>query len=139
MTDHVAPLSVLPIPDEITGPWWEATRESRLLLQRCLGCSHVQHYPRAMCTTCAGTDLEWIEAQGIGTIDSFTIVQRAPSPAFEVPYVIARVKLAEGPTLLTKITGTTDDELVCDATVSLDWEMLSDGHQLPIFRITNPQ
>jgi uncharacterized OB-fold protein len=138
MNDRVAPGPVLPIPDEITGPWWDATRESRLLLQRCTGCSHVQHYPRAICTACASTNLEWIESRGRGTVDSFTIVQRAPGPAFEAPYVIARVTLVEGPTLLTKIIGASPEELICDAPVSLDWEILSDGHQLPVFRITNP-
>lgn len=130
---------VLPTPDDVTTPWWDATRESRLLLQRCTGCSHVQHYPRVVCTACAGTDLEWIESKGVGTIDSFTVVHRAPNPVFEVPYVIARVCLTEGPTLLTRIIETTEEDLACDMPVSLDWEALADGHQLPVFRITNPQ
>jgi uncharacterized protein len=130
---------VLPIPDDVTTPWWDATRESRLLLQQCQQCQHVQHYPRAVCTNCAGADLGWIESTGQGRIDSFTIVHRSPNPAFEAPYVIARVQLSEGPTLLTRIVDAMESELVCDQQVELQWEKLPDGHQLPIFRITNPQ
>ena len=130
---------VLPIPDDITTPWWEATRESRLLLQSCRQCNHVQHYPRAVCTACGGGELEWIESAGVGVVDSFTVVHRAPSPAFQAPYVIARVRLVEGPTLLTRIVGATDQELSCDFPVSLAWESLSEEFQLPVFRITITQ
>ncbi len=131
MTDQV-----LPVPDDITTAWWEATRESRLLLQRCQQCEHVQHYPRVICTGCGGGELEWIESGGAGIVDSFTVVHRAPSPAFVAPYVIARVRLAEGPTLLTRIVGAAETELACDLPVSLEWESLSDEYQLPVFRNT---
>jgi len=130
---------VLPIPDDVTTAWWEATRESRLLLQKCLQCNHVQHYPRVVCTACGGGELDWIESGGAGIVDSFTVVHRAPSPAFDAPYVIARVRLTEGPTLLTRIVGAADEELNCDLPVSIVWESLSEEFQLPVFRITNTQ
>ena len=68
-------------------------------------------------------------------MDSFTVVHRAPSSAFEAPYVIARVRLTEGPTLLTRIVGAEEHELSCDLPVFLDWEPLTDHYQLPVFRI----
>jgi uncharacterized OB-fold protein len=134
MTDHV-----LPVPDDITTAWWAATLENRLLLQRCQQCDHIQHYPRVVCIDCGGGDLDWIESSGTGVVDSFTTVHRAPSPAFEAPYVIARVRLAEGPTLLTRIVGATDQDLGCDLPVSLEWESLSEDFQLPVFRMTITQ
>ena len=126
---------VLPFPDDVTTPWWEATKEGRLLLQSCADCGHIQHYPRAVCTGCAGTNLVWIESAGNGIVDSFTVVHRAPSPAFTAPYVIARVRLSEGPTLLTRIIDAEESELACDHPVALAWEALSDGHQLPVFQL----
>ena len=126
---------VLPFPDDVTTPWWEATKEGRLLLQSCEDCGHIQHYPRAVCIGCAGTNLVWIESAGNGIVDSFTVVHRAPSPAFTAPYVIARVRLSEGPTLLTRIVGAEESELACDKPVALAWESLSDGHQLPVFQL----
>lgn len=129
---------VLPIPDDVTTPWWNATKSSRLLLQLCEQCQHVQHYPRAICTHCASTDLGWIESTGQGRVDSFTTVHRAPNPVFEAPYVIARVQLSEGPTVLTRIVGADESNLKCDQPVELQWEQLADGHQLPVFRTITP-
>jgi uncharacterized OB-fold protein len=78
-----------------------------------------------------------VESAGQGIVDSFTVVHRVPSPAFTAPYVIARVRLSEGPTLLTRIVGADESELACDLPVALSWESLSDGHQLPVFQLTH--
>ena len=116
--------------------WWEATRGRRLLVQSCAGCGHRQHYPRAMCTRCGGTDLGWIEAGGGGTVYSFTHSQRSPDPsAFEPPYTIAIVILDEGPRLLTTVTG---PGIRCDTRVRLGWKPLEDGRHLPVFE-TDPE
>ncbi|TYB64277.1 hypothetical protein FXF51_21325 [Nonomuraea sp. PA05] len=117
--------------DDLTAPWWAATRESRLLLQSCTGCGHLQHYPRALCTGCGGTDLAWHESAGLGAVDSFTVVHRPPSPGWPVPYVVARVRLDEGPVLLTHLIG--DTEWRCDQRVRLAWRDLDDGRRLPVF------
>ena len=128
-------LPELPPVDGVTQPWWDATRERRLLVQRCQGCEHLQHYPRALCTSCGGTSLGWVDAAGRGTIDSFTVVHRG-LPGFEAPYVVARVRLAEGVLLLTNIVDLDDGtraSLRCDQPVTLTWRALADGRHLPVF------
>lgn len=120
-------------PDPVTQPWWDATREGRFLVQRCAACGHRQHYPRSICTACGGTDLTYDEASGRGTITSFTTVRRAPHPAFTPPYVVALVRLEEGPVLLTNIVGVAPDDVRCDMPVRLTWEDLPDGRKLPLF------
>ena len=123
----------LPPVDEITAPWWEATREHQMLLQHCVSCDAVQHYPRALCTLCGATDqLDWVVASGAGVVDSFTVVHRA-LPGFEAPYVVARVRLAEGPIVLTNLVGRAPDAWRCDEAVQLSWRDLSDGRALPVF------
>ncbi|MEV0585409.1 Zn-ribbon domain-containing OB-fold protein [Nonomuraea sp. NPDC050310] len=112
-------------------PWWAAAGEGRLLLQRCRACGHLQHYPRALCTACGGTDLGWQESAGRGVVDSFTVVHRAPSPGHRPPYVVARVRLDEGPILLTNLVG--DAGWHCDQRVRLAWRALDDGRRLPVF------
>ncbi|MET8152011.1 Zn-ribbon domain-containing OB-fold protein [Actinoplanes sp. NPDC049668] len=103
--------------------WWEATRDRRLLLQRCLDCRRFQHYPRPLCTGCGGDRLDFVAAAGTGTIDSFTTVER---------YTLARVRLTEGPILLTHLEGL--DDPACDQPVRLAWRALPDGRHLPVFR-----
>lgn len=126
---------LLPVPDEVTQEWWDATRESRLLLQKCNKCQHVQHYPRAMCVSCGEFDLAWISSSGNGAVDSYTVVHRAPHPDLETPYVIARIRLDDGPTLLSRIVDADEADLSCDARVSLAWQEIPDGYRLPVFRI----
>ena len=120
--------------DHMAEQWWDATREQRFLLQRCEACGHHQHYPRAICTACGSLALIYVQASGRGTIYSFTEVARAPHPAFEPPYVVALIRLEEGPTVMSNIVG----EIIptCDAAVTLGWEPLPDGRQLPLFALT---
>jgi uncharacterized OB-fold protein len=121
-------------PDPVTQPWWDATRDERLVVQRCDACGTHQHYPRALCTACASTELSFVEASGRAVVHSFTVVHRAPHDAFEPPYVVAIVELEEGPRMLTNIVGCEPSDVGCDMTVRVAWEPLPDGRKLPVFR-----
>lgn len=128
----------VPAPDEITGPWWDATKQHRLVLQRCARCvreerAGVQHPPRALCVHCGSDELEWAESGGTGVVDSFTVVHRAPRPELAVPYVIARVRLDEGPVLLTRLQEREPDAWSIDDRVRVAWVDLDDGRALPVF------
>lgn len=117
-------------PDHVTQPFWDASRERKLMLQRCRSCGTVQHYPRGFCAWCGEGEPEWFEASGVGRVVSHTTVHRAPHPAFEPPYIVALVRLEEGPVLLTNIL---DEEVSCDQPVRVEWEPLPDGRNLPVF------
>jgi uncharacterized OB-fold protein len=127
-------LDNVPAPDEVTTGWWDATREHRLTVQRCASCEAYQHPPRALCTSCSSMDhLVLADASGSGTVDSFTVVHRGPRPDVEVPYVVARVRLAEGPVVLTQLVGAAPDSWAIDDPVHLEWVDLTDGRALPVF------
>lgn len=116
--------------NRVTGPWWDATRERRLLLQRCARCDRVQHPPLPVCTGC-GAERGWVDAAGTGVIDAWTVVRRSPGPGFDPPYVLARVRLTEGPVVLTNLPGT--GPYRCGQRVGLGWRELPDGRHLPVF------
>ena len=123
-------------PDEDTAAWWDATREHRLIVQTCEVCGHVQHPPRALCVSCGRTDaLVQVDASGSATVDTFTVVHRAPRPDVATPYVVARVRLDEGPVLLTNLPvhpAPGRDWTIGDRVV-VGWSDLPDGRALPIF------
>lgn len=126
---------VVPPADDVTGAWWDATRERRLLVQTCHGCGGTQHPPRALCIGCGRMDrLGWAEAAGRGTVDSWTAVYRSPRPGGDVPYVIARVRLADGPIMLTRLIGGDPEGWAVGAHVVVDWAPVDDGRALPVFR-----
>lgn len=122
-------------PDADSAPFWDATRSGRFVIQRCAACSTYQHYPRVLCTTCSATDLTFVEVSGRGSIYSFTVVHRSPNPKlFPVPYVVALIKLEEGPLLMSNIVSADPTSIKCDQPVELEWKDRSDGFRLPMFR-----
>jgi hypothetical protein len=44
-----------------------------------------------------------VDSAGVGTVYSFTVVHRAPHPAFVTPYVVAIVTLDEGFEMLANL------------------------------------
>ena len=120
----------VPEPDDVTRDWWDATREHRYTVQVC-GCGHRQLPPKALCTACGSMDrLSLADATGEGVVDTWTVVHRAPRPDVEAPYTIARVRLAEGPVVLTRLDGT---EWAIGERVAVHWLDLPDGRALPLF------
>jgi len=61
-------------------------------------------------------------------------VQRAPAPLPAAPYVVALVRLVEGPLLMTNVVGCDPAEVRCELPVVLTWEAVEDGRNLPLFR-----
>jgi uncharacterized OB-fold protein len=123
-----------PISD-IARPFWDATREKRLVLQHCRSCDRAVHYPREACPRCLGGDLEWRPASGRGVVYAFTVNHVAGNPATEsrAPYVVALVDLEEGVRMMTNIVGCEPGAVQVGMPVELAWEELSDGRSLPLF------
>ena len=122
-----------PPVSEVAAPFWEATRQGRLLLQWCTACERPVWYPREVCPACLGTTLEWRESQGCGVVYACTVEHKAQTPALEGPYVVALVDLDEGVRLLSNVVGCPPDRVAVGDRVGVTWEPLSDGRRLPLF------
>jgi uncharacterized OB-fold protein len=96
-----------PNPTALSAPFWSAAAEGRLVLQRCRACSRFAAYPREICPFCWSEDLAWEEVSGLAEVQTFTRVHRAGNAGWQVatPFVVALVRLAEGPVLLTQLLG----------------------------------
>ncbi len=101
-----------PIPNAISEPFWAGARRNELALQRCEECAQWFFYPRAHCPHCWSKRVSWHQATGQGMIKSFSVIYRPGHVAWVpvAPYVIALIKLAEGPTMLSQLTGAGVDE-----------------------------
>jgi uncharacterized OB-fold protein len=129
------PVRPLPVPDALTAPYWDAALEHRLVMPRCIDCGRFHFYPRTLCPHCSSDRLEWTACIGRGEVYSFTIVHRAPGPAFvaEVPYVVATVRLAEGPHLMTRLRGVAPEAVRIGMAVQVAFEQASVEITLPVF------
>lgn len=82
--------------------WRDALAEGRLLLQRATGSGATYFPPRLFEPGTGETDFEWIEACGLGTVYSVTLIASRP-PA--TPYNVVLVDLDEGPRLMSRVEG----------------------------------
>ncbi len=117
-----------PEPNPETQAFWDGTASGKLLVRECLDCQRVHWYPRALCPHCFSDRTAWREASGKGVIYSWSVMRRVP-----VPYAIAYVTLAEGPTMLTNIVDCDLDALRIGQKVRLVLKAAANGAQVPMF------
>lgn len=126
----------LPSPDADTAELWEGLRRGELLLQHCLACGAVQYYQQAVCRSCGSNRLEHRPASGRGRVHSYSVVHRAPGPAFkaDTPYAVLLVELEEGPRMISALTGADPGCVEFDMEVELVCVPVDDDVTLPYFR-----
>lgn len=129
---HVKPL---PTPDPDTQAYWRGLKDGQLLLQHCLDCGHIQFYQQAICRQCNGQHLAHRAASGHGAIYSYSVVHRAPGPAFksDTPYAVLLVDLDEGPRMISSLVGADAANIDFGMRVRLVCERVSDDIYLPRF------
>lgn len=126
----------IPTPDGDSEAFWRGLNAGQLLLQHCGDCGNIQYYQQAICSQCGGEKLSHRAASGRGKVHSFSVVYRAPGPAFkgDVPYAVLLVELEEGPRMISTYTGGKPGEVSFDMPVALVCEKINDDVTLPRFR-----
>ena len=119
---------------ELTRPFWDALREGRLIVQRCSACDRTFFRPEVACPHCLSTEWQWVESSGRGTLYSFSVVHRAPSPAFTAPFIFAAIDMEEGWTMFSNVIGIAPDEARIGMKLKVSFEHPSDTLSLPLFR-----
>lgn len=79
-------------------PFWEATRNRRIEVQKCAQCATLRFPPRPSCTKCGSLEHAWVELEGKATLFSWTVTHVPMNPHFAsaVPYAVGVVELAGG-------------------------------------------
>ena len=138
MTDAVT-LIEPPPADAASEPFWDATRDRRLVLPWCTACERAFWYPREVCPACLGSvaasAIEWRPAAGTGTVHAASVHHR-PGPGRDPgggPYVVALVDLPEGVRMMSNVVGCPPESVSVGMPVRVTWHPLSDGRHLPQF------
>jgi len=128
----------LPHIDEEMRPWWEAAQRHELYIQKCRDCGDLRFHPRALCTSCMSSQVEWVKCSGRGKIYTFTITNQNGSAGFRdsLPYVLAWVELEEGVKLLTNIVDCPPDRVKIDMPVAAVFDDVTPEVTLVKFRPT---
>lgn len=109
-------------------PFWEAAARGVFLVPRCTACGKVHWHPRAHCPFCHGAAVSWIEASGRGKVYSYTVVRRRESP-----YVLAWVRIEEGPILMTNVVDCELQAVYIDMPVNVGFRPTIHGRHAPVF------
>ena len=93
-----APAKPVPESSKVAQPYWDAAAKGRLVLQHCVDCGAVRHYPRLLCSICYSDSAIFKPATGRGKVHSWTVAHHAFHPAFapDLPYTLVTVDLDEG-------------------------------------------
>jgi hypothetical protein len=85
--------------------------DHKLMASRCAECGKLHVPPRALCPSCHGENMEWVQMSGKGTLVAFTTIHIAPTAMIEAgygrdnPYCTGIVQLQEGPAISAQILG----------------------------------
>ena len=127
-----------PLPDTSArmAPFWAAARRGILVIQRCSRCGRYRFPATEICSHCLSAELAWAEACGRGELFSFVVVHHALDPYFagRTPYLVADVKLTEGPHMTTTLVDCSPSEARIGDALTVEFEKASDDFYLPVFR-----
>jgi uncharacterized OB-fold protein len=124
-----------PTPLDLTQPWWEQHQGRGFVLPRCDSCQRFHFYPQAACPHCGHAICQAAPASGRGEVYTFSIVHRAPSPAFaaDVPYAVVVVKTDEGPHLMARLLQVDMARIHIGQRVKVAWGLLPSHPHGPAF------
>lgn len=136
MTDSTAEIRRVPIHRKSSSqPYWEATRQQRLLLQYCPASGQYQFFPRPVSISTGRAEIEWREVDGKGEIYSYTITHRGPgSFRGHEPYPVVMVRLDVGVDIIANLFGCAPTNLLVGMRVRPYWMPLPDGTHLLQFQ-----
>jgi uncharacterized protein len=122
----------LPVADEDDEFFW-SNLVKQLVLPYCQSCGFVWLRPAPGCPRCGSGDLSTRAQNGLGTVYTWVVVNRALDPAFaaEVPYTVLTVELECGARVVGRLLG--DEDVY--AGMEVEFQALEfEGGVMPGFR-----
>jgi uncharacterized protein len=117
-----------------TAWWFEACLQHRLLIQRCTTCGVLRHPPEPACSKCQSFDWDTVEASGAGRVYSFVVNHHPQVAAFDYPFAIGLIELAEGTRLVSDVIGIEPGDITVGLPVEVVFVDHDPGLSLPAFR-----
>lgn len=135
LNDTLAVKRTTPPPRTFSRPFWEATRNKKLLIQYDRKAGKYQHFPRPTSIYNGRRDLEWREVSGKGEVFTYTIARRAREPfQGHEPFFIATVTLDIGVNVMANVVNCELEDMRIGLKVKPFWAPLPDGGNLLMFQ-----
>lgn len=126
-----------PISD--SAPLWRGFEQGEVRLPFCTQCRE-PHLPAGpVCPYCLSEDLEWAGASGAAVLTSWVVERKKCFAAFDPPYIIAEVQLAEGPRMPAQVQWAEFEKLRSGLPGHIEFSVAPNGLTLPEFVPGEPQ
>ncbi|WP_338495069.1 bifunctional MaoC family dehydratase N-terminal/OB-fold nucleic acid binding domain-containing protein [Streptomyces sp. SJL17-4] len=123
-----------PVVNRDNAGFWEGVAAHRLLIQRCGDCGALRLPWLPGCADCGSGEWDTVEASGAGTVYSYVVMHHPPFPAFDPPYAVGLVELAEGVRMISNVVGVPYDKVRIGMPVRLEFLRVDEELELPVFR-----
>ncbi len=129
---------ILPVPDEMSAPYWAAAAEHRLMLPRCSQCGMFSMPPDITCPNCKTLEprFAYEPVSGRGTVRTWTVVRRSFLTGFDLPFLVVDVQLDVHPDvrLIGQLLDGPETPIKLGDAVEVDFEDIAAGVAVPAFR-----
>ncbi|MET7882623.1 bifunctional MaoC family dehydratase N-terminal/OB-fold nucleic acid binding domain-containing protein [Streptomyces avermitilis] len=126
-----------PVVNRDNAGFWAGVERHQLLIQRCVDCGTLRFPWLPGCNACGCADWDTVEASGEGTVYSYVVMHHPPFPAFDPPYAVGLIELAEGVRMVSNVIGVPYDKVRIGMPVRLEFVRYDDDLELPVFRASD--
>jgi len=113
-------------------PYWEGTRQGKLIIRQCGACQTWQWGPEWICHKCHSQDMRWVEVAPEGRIYSWERPWHPVHPLLKgrTPYIVVLVELphAGGVRMVGNLLGDPEQEVRIGAAVEAVFEPHDDAN-----------
>lgn len=123
-----------PKASSFSRPYWEGTREKKLLIQYDPKVGRYQFFPRPVSIYTGSRAMEWREVSGKGELFSYTLTRRGRGPyQGKEPYLVATVTLDVGVNVMANLVHVAMEDVKIGMKVRAFWAPLPNGTNLLMF------
>ncbi len=130
---------MIPVPNELSKPFWDAVNEKRLVVQNCAECGALQYPPKPACPDCGSDKLGWKDTSGRGHIATYMVSQdsRLQRRVPDQPFNIALISLDDDPRInfYSNLPGVPVKEVPIGAAVEVVFEEVAPGQLIHEWRL----
>ena len=122
---------LIPVPDDVSKPFWDAINEKKLMVQSCNDCPTLQYPPKPKCLDCDSENLGWKEVSGRGRISTYVVMRdiHLARRVEDQPFNLAFIELEEDPRInfYSNLPGVPVREVPIGAAVEVTFEEVAPG------------
>ncbi|MFB6836622.1 bifunctional MaoC family dehydratase N-terminal/OB-fold nucleic acid binding domain-containing protein [Streptomyces sp. NPDC056361] len=123
-----------PVVNRDNAGFWEGVAAHKLLIQRCGDCAALRFPWLPGCADCGSREWDTVEASGAGRVFSYVVMHHPSFPAFDPPYAVGLIELAEGVRMISNVVGVPYDKVRIGMPVRLEFLRADEELELPVFR-----